>query len=549
MKCIQCIFTGIVFLLFLSPVIAQTPEVNEDVKAPVEKVGKAERIVILPFYDYTGSSMKYLSSYIPELIRDRLGEVEGLEIYDARMIQNEIELQNLTPEKLYDREVQLQFLKRVGATIGLSGRYVIIGNTIRIDYRITYAKSGTLVRATPFEGVVDDNLLDTVERFADTSADWFSIQALSEIVTRIEAKKKTKLSELTKRIKESQVGIIIRNKWLFSLFILVSFYILSRLIVLFFEKVLRRFARRSETTVDDELISVSKKPIKWIIIFLGLKLALLPLKLSATVALFLNNLTTALIIAGVTYIIYKSLGILIQFWGRRVADKVDSRIDDDLVPLFVKITNIFIIIMGALLILSKFGVEIGPLVASLGIAGFAVGFAVKDSLSNIIGGIILILDKSLAVGDKVTIDDDTGVIKEVGLRNTKLQTYDNEIIVIPNGDLMNKKFKNYVLPDPTIRVVVDFGVAYGSNVDQVEEIVLKVIDSIDEVVDDPEPAVVFYEMGDFALKFQAKFWIPLYENQYVKKMEATKKIYNALVENNIDIPFPTQTVHLEGGSQ
>jgi small-conductance mechanosensitive channel/TolB-like protein len=463
MKFIQRIFAGIIFFLFLSPVIAQTPETKEDVKAPAEQVGKAERIVILPFYDYTGSSMKYLSSYIPELIRDRLGEVEGLEIFDARMIQNEIELQNLTPEKIYDRETQLQFLKSVGATIGLSGRYVIIGNTMRINYRILYAKSGKMVRATPYEGVVDDNLLDTVERFADASADWFSIQALSEIVTKIEAKRKTRFSELMKRIEESQVGIIIRNKWLFSLFILVSFYVLSRLIVLFFEKVLRRFARKSETTVDDELISVSKKPIKWIIIFLGLKLALLPLKLSATTALFFSNLTTALIIAGITFIIYKSLGILIQFWGRRVADRIDSRIDDDLVPLFVKITNIFIIIMGALLILSKFGVEIGPLVASLGIAGFAIGFAVKDSLSNIIGGIILILDKSLAVGDKVTIDDDTGIIKEVGLRNTKLQTYDNEIIVIPNGDLMNKKFKNYVLPDPTIRVVVDFGVAYGTN--------------------------------------------------------------------------------------
>jgi MscS family membrane protein len=237
--------------------------------------------------------------------------------------------------------------------------------------------------------------------------------------------------------------------------------------------------------------------------------------------------------------------LLLHSWGGRVATRFDSRIDDDLVPLFVKITKIFILLIAALLVMSKFGIEIGPLIASLGVVGFAVGFAVKDTLSNIIGGIILILDSSFSVGDKVMIDGDTGIVREVGLRNTKLLTYDNEVIVIPNGELMNKKFKNYALPDPKIRVIVKFGVVYGSDADRVERVVLDAVSSIQGVESNPEPVVTFEQMGDFSLDFQAKFWIPMWSDQYMKRIEATKKIYNALNQAGIGIPFPTHTVYLE----
>jgi MscS family membrane protein len=546
MRYMKLLLLPVIILFLLSQIYAQNTvkKVVESV-TDREKKGGGDKIVILPFYDYTDSSMKYLSTYIPELIKDRLTLAEGVEIYGPKMIREEIESRKLSPRDLYDREVSLAFLREINATIGLMGRYVIVAKTIRIDYHIVYVKTGKIIKGQTFEGVVDDTLMGTVDRFADISSEWFEIEALSEVVTKLEKKKKTKFREIFQGIKESRIGIIFTNKWLFSLCILISFYILAKLMVLFFEKILKRLTTRTGTKLDDDLITASKKPLKWIIIVIGIKMALLPLKMDATTALFFNNVTTAFIIAFITYIVFRTLGILIHYWGSKVSERIDSRIDDDLVPLFVKITNIFIIIMGALLILSRFGVEIGPLVASLGIAGFAIGFAVKDSLANIIGGIILILDKSFAVGDKVTVDDDTGIIKEVGLRNTKLLTFDNEIIVIPNGELMNKKFKNYVLPDPTIRVVVDFGVAYGTDVDRVEEVVMNVIHAIEDVVEEPPPSVVFYEMADFSLNFQAKFWIPLYENQYAKKIEATKKIYNALQENKITIPFPTHTVYLE----
>ena len=110
---------------------------------------------------------------------------------------------------------------------------------------------------------------------------------------------------------------------------------------------------------------------------------------------------------------------------------------------------------------------------------------------------------------------------------------------------MNKRFKNYVLPDPKIRVVVNFGVAYGTDIDEVERVVIDAIGTMSNICTEPEPAVLFIEMADFSLNMQAKFWVDSYIDQYEKKIEATKVIYNALNKAGIAIPFPTHTVYLE----
>lgn len=144
----------------------------------------------------------------------------------------------------------------------------------------------------------------------------------------------------------------------------------------------------------------------------------------------------------------------------------------------------------------------------------------------------------------MTIDGDTGYVKEVGIRNISLQTFDNELIIYPNGELARKKFKNFVLPDARFRVVVNFSVAYGADIDREEEIVLGEVRKIDNVLEDPKPVCIFEEMGDFSLNFQIKFWIPDYNAMFDRKKEATTKIYKALTAAGIDIPFPTHTVYI-----
>jgi len=158
----------------------------------------------------------------------------------------------------------------------------------------------------------------------------------------------------------------------------------------------------------------------------------------------------------------------------------------------------------------------------------------------------MILDKNFNIGDKVSLETgDIGTIEDIGLRSTKLKTYDNELIYIPNGSLANMRIRNYVRPNTKMRVVIKFGVEYGSDVDKVKEVVIGAIKKMKDVSSDPYMDAIFYEMGDSALLFNARFFVDDYSIAYKKKLEATQNIYEALNKAKIGIPFPQMDVHLK----
>ena len=132
---------------------------------------------------------------------------------------------------------------------------------------------------------------------------------------------------------------------------------------------------------------------------------------------------------------------------------------------------------------------------------------------------------------------------DIGLRSTKLKTYDNEVIYIPNGFLANAKIKNLTHPDVSIRVNVEFGVAYGSDPEKVRQVVLDAIKNIDSVIEEPAPVVQFLNMSDSSLDFVGRAWVEEYTDAYSTKLKMTDEIYTALNKAGIDIPFPTRTVY------
>ena len=158
----------------------------------------------------------------------------------------------------------------------------------------------------------------------------------------------------------------------------------------------------------------------------------------------------------------------------------------------------------------------------------------------------MIMDKSIRVGDLVYLDANTrGKIAKIGLRSTKIRTFDNELIIVPNTKLAESNIQNVALPEPKTRVVVPFGVAYGTDVDKVKKIVMKEIKSVEGFINDPEPKIRFLEMADSSLKFNAYFYVKSYENRADAISEANTKIYNALNKNKIEIPFPQRDVHMK----
>ena len=246
------------------------------------------------------------------------------------------------------------------------------------------------------------------------------------------------------------------------------------------------------------------------------------------------------------YAILKGIDIIVETWAITFSKKTKSNLDDVLLPLLHKVTKVFFVLIGLMWVLKIWKINITPYLAGVGISGIVLGLALQDSLKNIFGGISLLLDRTYQVGDKIQLESgEVGTILDIGLRSTKLVTFDNEVIYIPNGYLANSRVLNYARPDPKVRTRVFFGVEYGTDVDKVRKIVMDVITNMDDVMADPAPNVQFLEMGDFALKFRANFWVDQWNLAYDKKLEATEKIYNALRKAKIGIPFPTQTVYLK----
>ncbi len=335
---------------------------------------------------------------------------------------------------------------------------------------------------------------------------------------------------------------IFQNKYFLSLFILVLFVILAKLVLFIFSRYLQKMAKKTKTKIDDLIFDHTKKPLFYLVLAYGFKLSLLNLNIGSTITKIVDSVMALVLLL----IILKAIDIFVETWGITFAEKTETKLDEILLPLLHKGIKVIFVVVGFLLVLNIWGFDITPYLAGVGIGGLVLGFALQDSLKNIFGGITLILDGTYKIGDKVKIESgEVGMIHDIGLRSTKLATYDNEIIYIPNGYLANSRVQNYTRPTPKIRVVINFGVEYGSDIKKVRKVVQGTLKKIKDLMTDPEPAVSFVEMGDSSLKFKAIFWVEQWDTAYGKKLEAIEKIYDDLNKNKINIPFPTRTVYLQ----
>ncbi len=335
----------------------------------------------------------------------------------------------------------------------------------------------------------------------------------------------------------------LQNDYVFAGLIVVLFFVLANIILWLFGKYLEKFAKKTKTIVDDLIFEHTRKPIFYFIQVYGIKIALLLLGFNGAVITKIVNSLLALVFV---FIFSRSVDIIIETWGNDFAKKTKTNIDEVLLPLFHKASKVVFVIIAIMWVLDIWNINITPYLAGVGMSGIVLGLALQDSLKNVFGGITLLLDKTFKQGDKVGLESgEVGTIHDIGLRSTKLVTYDNEVIYIPNGYLANSRVRNYTRPSPKVRVVIPFSIEYGSDVPAVKELILGVVKKIEGVLEDPAAKVDFVGMGDSSLNFQAKFWVKRWDEAYGLKLTTLEAIHSALVKGKIGIPFPTRTIYMK----
>lgn len=348
----------------------------------------------------------------------------------------------------------------------------------------------------------------------------------------------------------SPVSFLVDHKIVYSIIIFLAFLLFTKFIRFILGHVLPIFTSKTKTNLDDLIISRIKKPCICLLLLLGVYTALMPLDIPVSILSFINEVILSLVIILFAVVFTRVADSFIDIWGNEWAEKTRSTIDNSLLPIMHKASKALFFVFCVILILKVWGVNVSSLLAGVGIASIVLGLALKDSLANIFGGMSIVMDKSVKVGDKIKLGTgEVGIVKDIGLRSTKLKTLDNDTLTIPNGILAQSVIINYIPNDGKKREVINFSVGYGVNIEKVEKVVLKSLENIEDAIYDPKPVVVFKDMGESGLNFSAIIWSVWQSSSKLKevrgvKIEATKRIYEALNKAKIGIPYPTRTVYL-----
>jgi len=200
-----------------------------------------------------------------------------------------------------------------------------------------------------------------------------------------------------------------------------------------------------------------------------------------------------------------------------------------------------VMVFGILIALSQVGISLGPLLAGLGIAGFIIGFALQDTLSNFASGMLILTYRPFDVGDFVTAGGVTGKVSHMSLVNTTFKTIDNQVLVVPNNMIWSGVVTN-VTAQKLRRVDLVFGVAYSDDVEKVEKILAEIVASHELVLDNPEPMIKLHELADSSVNFVVRPWVKTddYWDVYWDLLRTVKMRFDA---EGITIPFPQREVH------
>jgi MscS family membrane protein len=326
--------------------------------------------------------------------------------------------------------------------------------------------------------------------------------------------------------------------------IVLIYVILAKILDLILIRSLRRVSLKTRMHFDDFLIDFFHRPFLVTVILLGvLHACSVDPPLPHLSALIIPNLSKTLIILAWWGAFSNSLSKTdieeaIRILGGR-------HIDTDIFLLFKNVTRILILFFAILWILLIWKVNLAPLFASAGIVGIAIALAAKDTLANFFGGISVFMDRAYKVGEYIILESgERGEVVEVGIRSTKIQTRDDVMITIPNGIMANSKIINESAPQPRFRIRLDIGVAYGTDLDMVEDLLLQVAGENNQVVKQPSPRVRLRTFGDSAVNFQLLLWIRDPREKGRQTHLLLKEIYRCFTENNVSIPFPQRDVYI-----
>ena len=341
------------------------------------------------------------------------------------------------------------------------------------------------------------------------------------------------------------ISLVGDNHYLQALAVVLFAFAIANITSFIISKVIGALTAKTRTRLDDKITRLLRLPVYWTVILLGLFGALSLLKLPEVSTFIIRSIIISMLIVVWSVFATRTLRSIIRAISGRAT--THSIIRPQTLPLFNNVVAVVVLVLSTYLIFSTWNIDMTAWLASAGIVGIAVGFAAKDTLANLFAGVFILADSPYKIGDYVVLEGgERGKVTHIGIRSTRILTRDDIEVTIPNAIIGNTRVTNESGgPYEKFRIRVPVGVAYGSDIDQVKNILLEVARDEPEVVDDPEPRARFRHFGNSSLHFELLVWVsnPEFRGRAIDALNTA--IYKRFMSEGIEIPYSKHDVFIK----
>ncbi|MBP5307313.1 MAG: mechanosensitive ion channel family protein [Paludibacteraceae bacterium] len=336
--------------------------------------------------------------------------------------------------------------------------------------------------------------------------------------------------------------------WFIALVIIVVAIFIGQLIKLFANKVLRPLSEKAPTQLFKIIVASLQGPMVLGFTLGGIWGALHHITLPEAFYKGLGTAYRIFVTVNATWFIAQLVSSLLETYLGKVAANSEKKFDQHALMVVQKAALFFIWSIGIVTALNNAGVNVGALLAGLGIGGVAIALAAQDTAKNILGGVFLLIDHPFRIGDLVKIGDTKGTVEAIGIRSTKLRTYDKSLVTIPNYKTSDTNLEN--LSQQKLRIVIELGVTYDTTPEKMDE-ALRILRSLPQKVEglDKETRVFFTDYGDFSLNITAWVYVRRGVSYYDVKSNVNLTILHEFNEAGLNFAFPTQTLYVNKGER
>jgi potassium efflux system protein len=255
------------------------------------------------------------------------------------------------------------------------------------------------------------------------------------------------------------------------------------------------------------------------------------------------SLLTIIVMVIVVFVSTKVARLLRNYFNKTVFPRF--KIESGLQASLSKLIGYIVIAFGIIFALQSMGIRMSSLTVFAGVLGVGIGFGMQSITANFVSGIAILFERQIKEGDMVRVGNMIGTVMKIKLRSSIIRTIDNEHLIVPNTEFVNLTVENMSHSDPKLRIQVDVGVAYGTDPHLVREALLEAAQVTEDILDVPEPDVLFSAFGDSSLNFVVRVWIDKPALQLKVKSELHYAIVEQFAKRDITIPFPQRDVYVK----